>query len=560
MLRFEFESYSAEINEDKISIYLNDRRYLVLRAGSGLNSTTAQDIDAPLSGPDVTESGDVKIVTWKTHSDLWSEKTYEFHFKKEHFWYQVKVKGNNDIRDLKFFDGAIKAHGYREWSYFDFSQFFTPECALLDQRYYKSMQYGCIDATTGQMSDRTTDPYASYHWIFTPPPLCYSLGFSSGPWLGTGVIPERGQYNFSRFEYYVAPACFCFRLTYEGMTKVEGEWESPKFIFTPAKDEYAALQQYCDTVRDWKVVNENTHKQADWWSKPLFCGWGEQNVIMDRTKPEVRNTQEWATQENYDMFVRQIKEKRLKPGGIVIDDKWQKYYGTCEVDTDKWPDLRGWIDQRHAEGYKVLLWFGACDSEGLEADECIVAPDGTHKCVDPTSPKYQSRIKEMMHRLLSPDEGCLDADGIKYDWTNWFPSSEGYKVHGNLWGIELLKSLTQQLYDASKEAKSDCMFITHTANPYFSECTDVIRLNDIHWSCREISSMMTHRAKIGRSACPHALIDCDNSSAPSITEWLDYMKLQPKLGIPSLYFLTGVDGTLEDITEEHWEQIADIWR
>lgn len=561
-MKFDFQSYSLEITGDCVEVFLNGRRYTVLKAASSINGIDAKDIDTEISEPQIIETGDTALITWTAKSSIWDEKTYELHIEKERFWYQVKVKGQQTIDDVMYFNGALEAHGYRNWSRFDFSQFFTPECSLIDQRYFKSMQYGCIDAASGQMSEKTTDPYGTTHWIFTPPPFCYSLGFSTGPWLGAGVAPERGQYNFNKFEYYVAPNSYCFRLNYDGMTKVDGEWSSPKLVFCPADDEYAALDAYCKTLREWKLIDPNTSKPADWWTKPMFCGWGEQNVQMDlRNMRAEKPTQEWSTQELYDETLQKIEEKRLNNiGTIVIDDKWQKYYGTCEVDTEKWPDLRAWIDARHAEGRKVLLWFGAWSCEGLPDEETVRDKDGKPCCVDPTSPGYQARIKEMMHRLLSSDPGCYNADGLKYDWTNLYPIGHGYQLHGDIWGIELLKSLTKQLYTAAKEAKPDCAFITQTANPYFEECTDIVRLNDMHWSAREICSMMTHRAKISKIACPHAPIDCDNSSSPTLSEWLEYMKLQPKLGIPSLYFMTGVDGTLEYITDKEWDEIADIWR
>lgn len=554
-MRLDLENYSAEIADSRISIFLDNRRYTWLKVGSALDSVTEHDLDQPLGEPVINEVDGITEIVWATSSNLWNKKTYRWRFEPDHFSYQVELQGQQVVRELRYFDGA--AENQFGWSFFDFSRFFSPECTLLDQRYYKSMQYGCIDASSGPMSDIPRDHNDNNHWIFTPPPLCYSLGFSSGRWLGAGVAPEQGEYNFSRFEYIPGMNSYCFRLTYDGMTTIDGKWTSPRFVFFPADDEYSTIGDYCDYLRDQGLVNPNTHEQADWWRKPIFCGWGEQNVTV--VHQGGGSSQSLARQSIYDGFLSIIKEKDLKPGTLVIDDKWQKHYGTCEVDTEKWPNLRAWIDERHAEGYKVLLWFGAWNSEGLGQDD-VILKDGNPVCVDPTSRSYQTHIKEMMHRMLSSDPGCYNADGIKYDWTNSPCVGEEFQVHGKLWGIELLKSLTKQIYDASKTAKSDALMITHTANPYFSECADMIRLNDIFVGCREIVDMMTHRQQIARLACPHAPIDCDNSSAPDHTEWLSYTRMQPELGVPSLYFLTGFDGTLERITDNDWDILAPIWR
>lgn len=555
-MRLDYDTYAAEIGDDGISIFLDGRRYAVLRIPSALDSADKQDIDGPLSGPEKATYEDGVDLIWRSKSELWREKTYQWHFEPRLFWYRISVKGRNRVTDLRFFDGA--APNVYGWSFFDFSQFFTPECSLLDQRYWKSMQYGCIDASSGRMSDFPRDPNADNHWIFTPPPLCYSLGFSSGPWLAAGIASEPRQYNFSRFEYVPGPNSFCFRLTYDGMTRVDGAWNSPTFVFLPAEDEYSAIARHCEILRTWKLVNDNKHEPAEWWSRPIFCGWGEQNVTAIRMGGVSSNS--LARQSVYDKFLAIIREKNLNPGTIIIDDKWQKHYGTCEVDTEKWPDLRRWIDDRHEEGRRVLLWYGAWNPEGIPDEETITDPHGRVCCVDPTNPAYQDRLREMMHRLLSSEPGCCNADGIKYDWTNGTPVGPGYSLYGDEWGIELLKLYTKTIYDAAKAAKPDALVITHTANPYFAECTDMIRLNDIFVGCREIASMMTHRQRIARIACPHALIDCDNSSAPDHTEWLEYTKLQPSLGVPSLYFLTGFDGTLESITDKDWEELAEIWR
>ncbi|MGC8861334.1 MAG: hypothetical protein ACP5R5_01015 [Armatimonadota bacterium] len=549
-MRIDYDSYTAQVEPDTISLFLNGRRYLVLQPGVAVNTVGGEDHDNPLPEPAVSRYEDAVEIVWTTSSNLWGQKIYHWRFEPDAVVCRTRIKGRGKIEDVRFFTMRER------WSFFDFSRFFSPECSLLDQRYWKSMQYGCIDASQGRMSEFPMDENAYNHWIFTPPPLCYSLGFSSGPWLGAGIAPEPGEYNFTRFEYRPRVWEFCFRLTYDGKTDVDGSWSAPAFVFRPAADEYEALKKHCETLRAWKLVESNKHSQAEWWSRPVFCGWGEQNVIGWRRGARA---QDIATQAHYDGFLTLIAEKRLAPGTIIIDDKWQKHYGTCEADTEKWPDLRGWIDARHAEGRKVLLWYGAWCPEGLDPDECLINDQGAPIACDPTSPKYQARIGEMLHRMLSDGPGCYNADGIKYDWTG-VPIDPALNPQGDQWGIGMFKTYTKLFYDAAKAAKPDALIITHTANPYFAECTDMVRLNDIHAGVRELCDMMIHRQKIAKIACPHALIDCDNSSATTHQEWLDYMKLQPSLGVPSLYYLTALHPTAEPITDEDWDALAHIWR
>lgn len=40
----------------------------------------------------------------------------------------------------------------------------------------------------------------------------------------------------------------------------------------------------------------------------------------------------------------------------MIDDNWQKYYGSTEFRPDRFPDPKGMVDELHALGFKVMLW------------------------------------------------------------------------------------------------------------------------------------------------------------------------------------------------------------
>ena len=73
----------------------------------------------------------------------------------------------------------------------------------------------------------------------------------------------------------------------------------------------------------------------------------------------------YATQSNYKHFLRILEQKRMFPGTIIIDDKWQRTYGSPEPDIGKWVDMRGFIDRQHTQGRRVLLWHNAWGRDNM---------------------------------------------------------------------------------------------------------------------------------------------------------------------------------------------------
>lgn len=558
-LRYEIEGlrYRLRTREDQtVELSVDGCAFADLRALSSVSGPgDTADTSGDLQGPEVRRDGDAVFLTWMSSSSLWDRRVCEFECTDSMVSYRVTVEGQGAVGAVEYFDGG----GCGPASLFRFSRYMTAEVSMLDQRYYQAWSYGCIDATSGGTGPFSREPEDNNHWLFTPPPFTYSWGNHEGPWLGVGAAPEPGQYNFTRFQYWPIGNCFKLRLTYDGMTQVSGTWTSPRITLCPADDEYSAMEACVDYLYSSGLCRPYEAEAPEWWSRPIFCGWGEQNITCARDGRS--SGQKYATQQHYDRFLALLQERGLKPGTLVIDDKWQAEYGTLEADPGKWPDLRGWIDARHSEDQKVLLWLGMWANEGLSPDECILeTASGQHVAADPTSPVYEKRLRAAVRRMLSPDHGCYNADGFKVDWTNGFPLGEGYQTAGGAWGVELLKRLQTIVYEEAKAVKPDALIITHMANPYFAEVTDMLRLNDISAIQRDVVHIMKHRALICRIAHPWCLVDCDNSSMPTAEEWLRYMRIQPELGVPSLYFLTAVDGTGEPIPMEWWDLIPSVWR
>ncbi|MGE5673012.1 MAG: hypothetical protein ACM3XM_03875 [Mycobacterium leprae] len=358
-----------------------------------------------------------------------------------------------------------------------------------------------------------------------------------GPWLTMGLCVKPGEHNFISYRYEAVESAFNFRLDYEGQTGFDGEWESPAVLFQLENDDpYAGIERYTRTLAELNLVKlPDTTNRPKWWSEPIQCGWGAQCHLSNLAKGRAPD---FCTQENYDGFLAALHKEDLHPGIFVLDDKWSSAYGTCEADPKKWPDLKGWIARRHAEGAKVLLWWKAWDPEGLPADQCVTNAAGMPVGADPSNPAYEETLRKAVRLMLSA-EG-YNADGFKVDFSARVPSGPGLVRHGKEWGVELLHKLLWILHDEAKKVKPDALVMTHTPNPYFATVTDMIRLNDINGGVPVVPQMI-HRARVAKAACPTLVIDTDNWPMPSRAQWREYLKVQLALGVPSLYFATDLD-------------------
>jgi hypothetical protein len=281
-------------------------------------------------------------------------------------------------------------------------------------------------------------------------------------------------------------------------------------------------------------------------------------LVLDYEGPAA----ELATQQSYDEFLAQLERHDLIPGTIAIDDKWQDAYGTNRPDTHKWPDLAGWIAERHEHGQRVLLWWKAWDPEGLPAELCIRTPEGRPAAVDPTNPRARDALRESVAFMLGR-EG-LDADGLKVDFTARTPSGRALSTHAPNWGIALLHELLSVVYVEAKNAKADALLIAHTPHPGFVDVTDMIRLNDMlrmddPGPMPPVVPQMRYRAEVARAACPELPIDTDDWAVPDKTTWREYLEAKPELGVPSLYYATRLDGTGEQLDEDDYAALRETW-
>lgn len=399
-------------------------------------------------------------------------------------------------------------------------------------------------------------------WLFVPAPWCFAVSRGNGEWAALGLAAPVEAQTFTSFHYTGGTDGFALRLDYEGHTRVDGEFTAPAVVLqfgheTPT----AAIRAHRDLLVDLGLAPTPRATVPAHWLQPMFCGWGAQHALALRTGATTGlSTKDLATQAHYDAFLGHLAANGVVPGTVVVDDKWAEHYATCRPDEAKWPDLRGWIAGRHAADQRVLLWYKAWDPDGAPSEACVRLPDGTPVALDPEHPLGRRTIVDAVTSML----GDLGADGLKVDFLARTPSGTALRHAGRRWGAALLHALLKLVHDTAKAVDPDALVVTHAPNPAFVDVTDMLRLNDI----RMLDAIdpdgpavahMRYRASVVAAACPGVPVDTDGWCLPDRAEWLSYLRVQPSLGVPALYYATHIDLSGEELGVEDFAEVSRVW-
>ncbi len=549
-LRIETERYSAEMDDHRPAMHIHaaDGRHLMdLFLISSAHTLGGRDVTAVCGAWKVTPKEGAVVISAEADSLCWEKKTLFLECREDRLIYGMTVEGEGRLADVELLSGYYtgvnrRCSTSRFYSCFDADSVFNPEPDGRETYRNPPGERALIDMGGVPLPGRD-------HWFFTPPPFCFVL--RRGDLCVTlGVTAEPGRHTFSEFEYTGGGNGQGLILRYEGETEVRGVYPLPCVQMIFGSDEYELLGTFSRLERP---AEEPRAARPAWWKKPIFCGWGAQSAMSG---PLGQPAPALACQRFYEEFTASLDEKRLDPGTIVIDDKWQASYGLNDVDPVKWPDMKRFIADMHAKGRRVLLWLKAWDPEGVAPALCIRDWRERPVAVDPTHPEYRALFGEACRRMLTP-EG-LDADGFKIDFTARIPACAGCRRYGKAWGLELMRAYLAMVYDAAKACKGDALVMCHCPHPYLADKLDMIRLNDVNTG-RPVNPQMIHRAKVVRAVLPDRLIDTDNWPMPDKQSWLDYVRIQPDLGVPSLYYLWHMDNSPEEITGEDLEVVRGCW-
>mgnify|MGYP001450388169 CR=1 FL=1 len=531
-------------------------------------------------------------------SVLWDSKRYLFVFAPESVTYYVEVAAEGRrVDDVYYFasdwaerqadgkDGLVRSwRGGRA----GFERYYAPR----------------FDWTAGFVyrQPNQSDSLSCQQWL-SPPPFCYAWE-QDGRWMSCGVVADPGQFNFLGFDYVVSSnGEHSLKLDFEGHTAVgKNGFRSPgiRFGLKRASSGNEAVRGYILALRDRLGLDRAKESAVSpnippWWKEPIFCGWGQQRYDYRRDHNGTENGHflnvgEYATEQKYRSYTAFMREKGIHPGTIIIDYKWAKRDALAEPDPQKWTDMRAFIEDQHALGRKVLLWYSPLLADGLPPEACMTL-EGKIVAADPTSERYKTVMTEQLRRMFGDGPGCLNADGLKIDFTQNVPSERGQfrnylstslallnesspehiypklgearteliQTGGSLWGVELLRAYLHVVYTTMKTVKPDAMLISHTANPYFADVADALRLNDLDGASRDVLDIMRNRATIARMCNPEWLIDTDNDLIVDKDAWRSYLSVQARIGIPVTYYLWGIASSGEPFEEADYAHLRQVW-
>lgn len=557
----EMPSYRAVVEPGvppRLTIERNHEADFVVPIISGLATPTQEEhLSAIVYSLKRLDDSSWELVA-TAESNLWKQRRFVWRFFADRIEFQQFANGRGKLGRSYFLSngvsnrwdqGTTEGHTWDSTIYAD--RYFAPNPNHANQFEFSIAMPQILGFSVGRQPDSEADFRPErITGIFAPPPLFLAF-HEDKSWTGIGIGAKPGDYQFPALEYTGSRyAGASFFVDYMGYREVDGDFASPVLSFTFAYDPLDALRIYTAWLDHNGFSTQPTVPDVAWHHLPIFCGWAEQTV-ESVPRGVAPNTE--ATQANYEKWLAILDQRKIPAGTVVIDDKWQKAYGTFEVDQEKWPDMKGFVAAQHARGRHVLLWIPVAETDGLPQSLCVQVQG---KCViaNVGDPAYEGYLRPRIRHLVED----IGIDGFKEDWVG-APAAPGLSLAAPITGIEFVRRFQWIVYSEAHKAKADAMVETQTTNALFRESSDLIRLNDIWYATRNVPDVMRLRARIAYlSGWP--LVDTDNASSTTLKDWWSYMLAQPSIGVPALYFVTRTESTQESPSDEQWEALGGLWR
>lgn len=286
-----------------------------------------------------------------------------------------------------------------------------------------------------------------------------------------------------------------------GLPLAAGEtFQSPRFrIFLrhggtvyDLLDDFAAMQ-----ADEGVTPHPSAKPRHPWWTEPLYCTWIDQ-VFLAATRPpedlqaqtaeQCVPTRKVLTSAMVREALAVIRREKLPFRTILIDEGWHVARGQWEPHPERFPDFRALVDEIHAAGLKVVVWWNWAEIEKTaKVDPRHLAGGGRlnrHGCrmcdysLEATRDEY---LKPLFRKLFSSEPDCYDLDGVKTDFL-------ADKVHPELppadpaWRGEenYFRKVYELFYQEMKRWKPDAVHIGCAGNFHLAHLIDINRTYDVH--------------------------------------------------------------------------------
>jgi len=285
-----------------------------------------------------------------------------------------------------------------------------------------------------------------------------------------------------------------------GLTLYKGDrWAPPRFcmFLDRGRSPIETTRRYTDLLVETGRIPDPVQKiRYGWHRSPLYCTWMDQGFVAEDTPADELGEQQLTgsnptVEACSEEFVHQIlacmDAESLKFRTFLLDDGWQVTRGQWDAHPERFPNLRGLVDELHELGMKVIVWWNWAEVfDDAEIDESELAGQGWRnkhgrRVRDYSDPKTQeSYLKPLFHKFFSSDPGCYDFDGFKSDFL-------ADKVHPDMplkdpaWRGEenYCYRLFELCYKEMKAHKPDACHVGCAGHPYLAEFIDINRTYDV---------------------------------------------------------------------------------
>ncbi len=463
-------------------------------------------------------------------------------------------KGEDEVMEFEFFDDCIKVNAKKifadETPIYMTKLFATPKTAINVENLDRGFTPQARNNSGKNLEFYRHLPDISANGYFSPSLLNFSLA-NRDNWVSFGLLdlPDTKICKMDSDKSFLIESC--------GGNKVISKGESyniPSVIITFPKDEWDGISLFRKKLIDFGRYTPKKcefSKIPSWWKNPFVCTYGDQ-MLEDRVGQLI--DEEWVTD-----IVNKAEEKfGIKNMNLIIDDSWQLPHAFEPVcATDRFGDIRKFIDGLHDRGHHVILWqttmFDAI-SNGFEtrSQRLGVLSDYNYikendsvgyfewvnvdaSAIDYTADNARRFLREICEIMFGSGEGQYNADGIKIDFVGMLrdPAKTRTYMHPEKGvGIKELLHFYEMFYEEAKKVKADVIIDCTVGDPRFEHCIDFNRMHDTH--CGTIEKDI--RASIASRACPDLPIDSDG--ALMFISWLkNHYTSCAIYGVPSLYYI-----------------------